>query len=133
MRDGFVEMRNRKVLFDMQQKYKTITQSTRPLTVFSISSLAYNKHKEGYDEFDEIPISIDLTGIPYLRFQLSKLPAKRRLDVLRLYCDGTIKDLISSLEIWTKRTAGDRRIELHELVARPRKVMKEPIRPLTNA
>lgn len=115
-------MRNQKVATIMRQKYKNITQSSAQLIVFAVSNSDYIKHKEGYDLSEEIPISVAATGIPLVRCQLSRLPARSRLDALKHYCHGTVEDLVGSLKNWSQQSTIKRRIELQELVAKPRAV-----------
>ena len=112
-------MRNQKVATIMRQKYKNLTQDHAQLVVFTVSNTDYIKHKEGYDLSEEIPVSVQTTGIPHLRYQLSKLPAKSRLDALKDYCHGTVEDLIGSLYNWSQRSTTQRRLELQEVVAKP--------------
>ncbi len=115
-------MRNQKVTTIMRQKYKNITQDQAQLVVFAVSNSDYIKHKDGYDLSEEIPISVQTTGIPYVRHQLSRLPARSRLDALKHYCHGTVEDLVGSLNNWSQQSAIKRRVELQELVAKPRAV-----------
>ena len=115
-------MRNRKVTTIMRQKDKNITQDRALLFVFAVSNSDYIKHKDGYDLSEEIPVSIHVTGIPHVRYQLSKMPARSRLDALKHYCHGTVEDMIGSLHNWSQQSIIQRRVELTELVAKPRAV-----------
>ena len=115
-------MRNQKVTKIMRQNYIQLTQDRVPLLVFAVSNSDYIKHVNGYDLSEEIPISVWATGIPHVRRSLSKLPAKSRLDALRHYCHGTVEDLIGSLRNWSQQSTIQRRIELQDLVAKPRAV-----------
>ena len=115
-------MRNQKVTTIMRQKYKNITQDQAQLVVFAVSNSDYTKHKDGYELSEEIPISVSATGIPHVRHHLSRLPAKSRLDALIHYCHGTVEDLVGSLNNWSQKSAIKRRVELQELVAKPRAV-----------
>ena len=115
-------MRNQKVTKIMQQKYKTLTQDNTPLVVLTVSNSDYIKHMEGYELSSEIPISVPATGIPDVRYRLSKLPARSRLDALKHYCHGTVEDLVGSLRNWAHQSTIERRLELQELVMKPRTV-----------
>ena len=115
-------MRNQKVCVAMRKKYKSLTSDLRTLNILCVSNQGYNMHKEGYDD-EEIPISLPVTGIPRLRFFLSTLPAEIRLGVLRQYSQGTVPELINSLDVWSHRTTNHRRLELREIVDKPRKVI----------
>ena len=112
-------MRNQKVTTIMRQIYKKITQDPAPLVVFAVSNSDYSKHKDGYDLSEEIPVSIRTTGVPHMRYTLSKLPAASRLDALRHYCHGTVEDLIGSLSNWSQHSTMQRRVDLQDLVAKP--------------
>lgn len=115
-------MRNQKVTTIMRQKYRNLTQDRVPLLIFAVSNSDYIKHMEGCDLFEEIPVSVASTGIPHVRYQLSKLPARSRLDALRHYCHGTVEDLVGSLHNWSQQSTIQRRVELQALVAKPHAV-----------
>lgn len=119
-------MRNQKVTTIMRQKYKTLTQDSALFFVFVVSNSDYIKHRDGYDLSEEIPISVPSTGIPFVRFQLSKLPARSRLDALKHHCHGTVEDLVGSLRNWSQQSTIHRRVELQELVAKPQAVRMHP-------
>ena len=106
----------------MRQKYKTLTQDSTPLVVFTVSNSDYIKHMEGYELSNEIPISVQATGIPDVRYRLSQLPARSRLDTLKQYCHGTVEDMVGSLRNWAHQSTIERRVELQELVMKPRTV-----------
>lgn len=112
-------MRNQKVTTIMRQKYKNLVQDHAQLVVFAVSNSDYIKHKDGYDLYEEIPVSVRATGIPHVRHYLSKLPAKSRLDALKHYCHGTVEDLVGSLCNWSQQSTTQRRAELQDLVAKP--------------
>ena len=114
----------------MRQKYKTLTQDNTPLVVLTVSNSDYIKHMEGYELSNEIPISVQATGIPHVRYRLSRLPARSRLDTLKQYCHGTVEDLIGSLRNWAHRSTIERRVELQELVIKPRTVGMRQLVPL---
>lgn len=121
-------MRNQKVTTIMRQKYKNLTQDHALFPVYAVSNSDYNKHKDGYDLSEEIPVSVLATGIPRVRYQLSMLPARSRLDALRHYCHGSVEDLVGSLRNWSQRSTVQRRVELQRLVAKPRSVIMQHIR-----
>ena len=112
-------MRNEKVTTIMRQKYKVLTQDQVPLFVFAVSSSDYMKHLEGYDLSEEVPVPIRTTGIPHVRFSLSKLPARSRIDALKHHCYGTVEDLVGSLHNWSQQSTVQRQAELQKLVAKP--------------
>lgn len=120
-------MRNQKVTSTMRQKYRKLTQDHTPLVVFAVSNSDYIKHKDGYDLSEEIPVPIRTTGIPHVRYSLSKLPARSRLDALKHYCHGTVEDLIGSLYNWSQQSTTQRRAELQKLVAQPHAVRKHRV------
>lgn len=114
-------MRNRKVGKAMQTKHRGTGIAAEPLKVWCVSSLAYSKNANGYDE-EDIPISIEATGIPHLRAFMLRIPAEEKLDVLIRHVRGHLSSLISSMESFSVQSTTHRRLELREVVARPRKV-----------
>ncbi len=119
LRENLVLMRNQKVTTNMRHKYKNLNQDDSSLVTFAVSSSEYIKHREGYDLSEEIPISVRATGIPHVRFYLSKLPAKGQLGALRHYCHGPVEDLVRSLGNWSQQSTIRRGVELQGLVAKP--------------
>ena len=106
----------------MREKFKDLTQDTTPLVVLTVSNSDYIKHMEGYELSNEIPISVPATGIPDVRYRLSMLPARSRLDALKHYCHGTVEDLVGSLHNWAHQSTIERRLELQEVVMKPHTV-----------
>ena len=122
LREALVVMRSQKVSVAMRKKYKSQSLGLHALNILCVSNRDYSMHKDGYDE-EDIPMSLQTTGIPSVRFKLSTMPAGIRLDVLRQYCKGTVPELISSLDVWSHRTTNYRRLELREVVDKPCKVV----------
>ena len=121
MREALIVLRSQKVGMAMRKKYKSLTSDLHTLNILCVSNQDCSMHKEGYDE-DNIPMSLSTTGIPRLRFMLSIMPAKIRLDVLTQFYKGTVPELISLLDVWSHRTTNHRRLELREIIDKPRKV-----------
>ena len=132
MREGLILLRNRKVSTIMRQMYKKLTQDSAPFDVFPVSNSDYSRHKDGYDLSEEIPVSVRMTGIPHMRFVLSRLPATSRLDALGHYSHGTVEDLIGSLRNWSQQSTMQRRVELQELVAKPGAVRMHQINSVSS-
>lgn len=121
--ESVLKMRNRKVERAMRNRHQESNSADGPLRVICISSMAYEVNAAGYNEEDALPVSVDATGIPQLRSLMLELPAKERLDALKTYCWGHLPSLISSMESWSVQATIARRLELREVVAKPRKVI----------
>lgn len=105
----------------MQKKYREVTSDNHPLSVYCVSNKHYGHHLEGYDQ-DYIPMTLPSTGIPALRAFSLHLPALSKFNTLRQHCNGPLPSFISSLEMWALKAASKRRLELREIVMKPRNV-----------
>lgn len=114
-------MRNRKVFTPMRIKYKSLLPDPIPLQIAFVSNVCYATHREGFEE-DEIPISLKLTEIPNLRFEMSKFPARSRLDVLTHHYKGNLQAVIHLMEMWSRQSTIQRRNEPCEVVSKPGQV-----------
>lgn len=93
------------------------------LPFFAVSNTEYERHKEGFDpDVVSPPISVEMTGIPNLRFFMSRMPAKSKLDVLEFHCWQILGSLINRLDSWSNKALDSRHSELKEVVAKPRAV-----------
>ncbi|KAI4203912.1 MAG: hypothetical protein LQ350_001534 [Teloschistes chrysophthalmus] len=129
LRESVLKMRNRKVERAMRDKHQETNSVHGPLRIVCVSSMAYEVNALGYSE-DAIPVSVEATGIPQLRSVILGLPARERLIALQLYCWGHLKSLVSSMESWTVQSTIARRLELREVVAKPRKLAESVISTL---
>ncbi|KAL8651588.1 MAG: hypothetical protein Q9210_003171 [Variospora velana] len=120
MKESIILMRNRKVEIAMAARYRGTDAEAQPLKSWFVSSKEYQTNASGFDQ-EEIPVSIEATGLPQLRAFMLRMPAEHRLDVLKVYCWGHLPSLIGSMEMWSIQSHAHRRIELREVVAKPRK------------
>ena len=120
-REAMIFIRNTKIESVMRRKYRQITSDPKPLLIACVFSAEYNHHLQGY-ETDAIPISVKNTGIPSLRLSLSRFPAGSKLNVLRQYRNGILPDIISSMEMWSLKSATKRRNKLRLIAAKPKEV-----------
>ena len=121
MSDALVGIRNENVITAMREKYASLTGDARKLTMFCISNLHYGMHVEGYDE-ENIPISLELTGIPAVRIWASRFPVVSKLKALKQHCKFVLPGLINSIELWTDKSALENREDLRSKISKPSKV-----------
>ncbi len=105
----------------MRKKYRDKISDEHPLDVYSVSNQHYARHLAGYED-DYIPMAVVTTGIPALRAFSLQLPAVCKFSTLRQHCEGPLRSFISSLEIWSSKSASKRRLELRKIVEKPCKV-----------
>ncbi|KAL9588376.1 MAG: hypothetical protein Q9203_002813 [Teloschistes exilis] len=129
LRESVLKMRNRKVERAMRDRHQEPNSVDEPLRIVCISSMAYEVNAQGYSE-EAIPVSLEATGIPQLRSVILGFPARERFDALQVYCWGHLPSLISSMESWTVQSTIARRLELREVVAKPRKLAESIISTL---
>ena len=121
MSDVLVGIRNRYVCSEMGKKYASLTGDSNKLTMFCVSNMHYGMHVQGYDQ-EDIPISLDLTGIPKLRLWASRFPTISKLKILKQHCKTILPSLITSIELWTDKSASEYREELRAVVSKPQEV-----------
>ena len=119
--ENLMQLRNKKVASNMRKKYKELELGNNSLDVYCVSNADYARHLEGYSE-DYIPITISSTGIPALRGFSLQLPAWSKFNTLRQHCEGPLPCIISSLEMWSMKSASKRRNELRQIILKPREV-----------
>lgn len=118
-------MRNKQTTDIMREKYKKATFDRAPLTVVCVSNHWYFHHLRGFNE-DNIPCSMNATGIPVLRCECLALPASSRLNVLSHHVNSTLPGLLNSLDAWSTASTIKRREELRAIVAKPIDVGNHP-------
>ncbi|KAK4692237.1 hypothetical protein P7C71_g4926, partial [Lecanoromycetidae sp. Uapishka_2] len=113
--EALIIMRNQKISLDIRNKYKDLTPEGRKLRVVCVSNPHYEMHFEGYDR-DALPISIETTGIPALRRELSELPAQAKLEALLHRVNSGLRSTISSLTNYSTQSVMHRQKDLKKLV-----------------
>lgn len=96
MHEAFVIMRNEKVRLHMPKTYKDTVPEGRKFRAFCVSGNHYEMHVDGYDK-DELPLSLETTGISALRHYLSVLPAQAKLDILSHHMNIGLRNTFASL------------------------------------
>ena len=129
--ESLVVMRNNKVTLGMQKQHKRIASDPHILEVHCVSSNAYELHKDGFTH-DFIPLSLSATGIPNLRYLLSKFPAVDKYRFLEAFVSGTLRSLIQSLEMWSKQSTVARRLEIRRAIEKPSKEAGNEIKLFLN-
>ncbi|KAL8829118.1 MAG: hypothetical protein Q9170_006308 [Blastenia crenularia] len=125
LKESVVTMRNRKVESVMATKYCKTDTASESLKVWCVSSTDYQVNTRGYDD-EQIPMSVNATGIPRLRAFLLRMPAEQKLEVLKMYSQAHLPSLIRSIDMWTVQSNDIRRNELREVAAKPRKEIRWP-------
>ena len=114
-------MRNRKIISGMRDRYKKSTSDRAPLTFICFANLWYAFHQQGYDD-EDIPCSMEASGIPNLRRECLALPADSRLNILSHHINSRLPGVLSSLDSWSTASTIKRRAELRCIVAKPLEV-----------
>lgn len=92
-------MRNSQVAEAMGKKYSPFMRDTGRLPVFCVSNSAYMKNIGGYSPTNPPRIGAHATGIPSLRANLLCLPARRKFEYFKHYCQIKLPSLLNSIEI----------------------------------
>ncbi|KAL9596174.1 MAG: hypothetical protein Q9179_004711 [Wetmoreana sp. 5 TL-2023] len=118
LHESILVMRNRKVESAMRMKYNEENPPVENLNIYCVSSAAYELNAKGYND-EDIPVSVNATGIPKLRAFMARVAAEEKLNVLQNHCSGHLPSMMSSLESWSLRLTMDRRREMRRVVAKP--------------
>ncbi|KAL8700472.1 MAG: hypothetical protein Q9201_005433 [Fulgogasparrea decipioides] len=102
----------------MRMKYNEENPPVENLNIYCVSSAAYELNAKGYND-EDIPVSVNATGIPKLRAFMARVAAEEKLNVLQNHCSGHLPSMMSSLESWSLRLTMDRRREMRRVVAKP--------------
>ncbi|KAL8690304.1 MAG: hypothetical protein Q9218_004224 [Villophora microphyllina] len=119
LNECFLKMRNRKVVSALRKKHRGTNATGEPLKVWCVSSVAYQTNADGFDD-EDIPVSVNASGITHLRAFMLRMPAEEKMEALTTHCLGYLPSLISSLESWTVQSTAQRRKELRDAVGKPR-------------
>ena len=114
-------MRNRKVVLGLCKKYQEATKDSHQMHVMCVSSEDYNSHVAGYDD-DDIPLSLNVTGIPTLRHLLASSQAIRKFEIYQAHLKGTLPQGLNSMETWSTQVVQKRREEICKVVSKPHEV-----------
>ena len=116
-------MRNAKVTHGLHKNYRELTKSSNVLTVKCVSSDHYETNKYGFED-DEIPLSVDATGIPNLRHLFSGFPAASKRETFDKHLNW-VRDTFASMGIWGSKPSKLLCEEIREVVAKPLEVHRE--------
>lgn len=82
----------------MERKYCETDTASESLKIWCVSSTDYQVNASGFDD-EQIPVSVKATGVPQLRAFILRMPAEQKLNLLKLYCWGNLRSLISSMDV----------------------------------
>lgn len=102
-------------------KFKKSTGNQVPPRMICVSNTAYSLHKRGYTK-DNVPLPIEDTGIPKLRFEVLAVPAASRLNFVKTHVYGVLPSLLGILMCWSTAATIQKREEMRVIVAQPREV-----------
>lgn len=118
-----LEMRNRKVVINMQAIYKTLSSDPKQLTAFAVGNQAYQQHVAGFSEENSPQMSVKQTNIPALREKLYMMPIQGRLNDTMHLAETQIPNLVNTMELYCAQLHLARRNEIEAMVLAPKKLL----------
>ncbi|KAI7215593.1 hypothetical protein KC333_g5341 [Hortaea werneckii] len=103
----------------LQQKLGDILKSEVQVPVFSISNLEYARHLKGFHAKNAPVLSVEETMIPTLRRTVFAFPNEARLNEAKFVQHLAIPRLLERLNLYTSRTALDRKTDMESYVKAP--------------
>ncbi|KAL8823400.1 MAG: hypothetical protein Q9191_005893 [Dirinaria sp. TL-2023a] len=125
--EAVASMRSKKVISGMRDRYSKAASDRAPLTVICVSNLWYGLHQQGYDD-EEIPCSVEASGIPNLRRECLALLAASKLNILAHHVNVKLPGVLNSLDSWSNASTIKRREEIRCIVAKPLEEYEAEIR-----
>ena len=101
----------------LQEKLRDVLKSQVP--VFSISNLEYARHLKGFHAKNAPVLSVEETMIPALRRTIFAFPNEARLNEAKFIQNRAIPRLLERLNLYTSRTALDRKTDMESYVKAP--------------
>lgn len=120
-----VQMRNRKVIKNMQEIYRQLTQDPRPLVAFAVGNKVYQQYQAGFTADDKPALSVKQTEIPALRRHLYNMPVEGRLNDTLHLSETQLPSLITTFELYCSRMHLAQKHEIETMILRPKDSLPE--------
>ncbi|KAI7588119.1 hypothetical protein KC343_g18977, partial [Hortaea werneckii] len=111
-----IHMRSKSNQEALQQKLGDVLNSQAQVPIFSISNLEYARHLKGFHAKNAPVLSVEETMIPELRRTIFAFPNEARLNEAKFIHHQAIPRLLERLNLYTSRTAVDRKTDMETYV-----------------
>lgn len=115
-----LDMRNRKVVINMQAMHKRLTKDPKQLATFPVGNLAYQQHVAGFSEDERPHMSVKQTNIPALRHRLYMMPIQGRLNDTMHLTEIQLPNLVNTMELYCAQLHLARKSEIEAIVLAPK-------------
>lgn len=115
-----LEMRNRKVIGEMQKLYRNLTQDPKALSVFAVGNKVYSQYQAGFSDDDKPYLSVKQTSIPELRHRLYTMPVEGKLNETLHFAEIQLPSLINTVELYCSQQHMARKGEIEAIVLEPK-------------
>ncbi|KAI7532997.1 hypothetical protein KC317_g19341, partial [Hortaea werneckii] len=111
-----IHMRSKSNRKALSEKLGDVLNSQAQVPVFSISNLEYARHLKGFHAKNAPVLSVEETMIPALRRTIFAFPNEARLNEAKFIHHQAIPRLLERLNLYTSRTAVDRKTDMETYV-----------------
>lgn len=118
-----LDMRNRKVVSNMQKLYKSLTSDPKQLATFAVGNQAYQQHVAGFSQDERPHMSVKQTNIPALRHKLYMMPIQGRLNDTMHLTETQLPNLVNTMELYCAQLHLARKSEIEAIVLAPKKLL----------
>jgi hypothetical protein len=118
-----LDMRNRKVVSNMQKMYKGLTSDPKQLATFAVGNTAYQQHVAGFSEDEKPHMSVKQTNIPALRHKLYMMPIQGRLNNTMHLTETQLPNLVNTIELYCAQLHLARKSEIEAIVLAPKNLL----------
>ncbi|KAK5703218.1 hypothetical protein LTR97_004167 [Elasticomyces elasticus] len=113
-----ISARNRFNVAELKREYYERTR-VEDAPVFCVSNSIYSEHMKGYDPKKPPKLTLEATGIPGLRQQLIRVPARRKREALLKHCTKTLPNTFRAIEMHCRKSPHENKQTLEQLIVKP--------------
>ncbi|KAK5730146.1 hypothetical protein LTR15_000080 [Elasticomyces elasticus] len=113
-----ISARNRFNVAELKREYYERTR-VEDAPVFCVSNSIYSEHMKGYDPKKPPKLTLEATGIPGLRQQLIRVPARRKREALLKHCTKTLPNTFRAIEMHCRKSPHENKQTREQLIVKP--------------
>lgn len=131
--DQRLKMRNRKVVTNLQDIYKRLTQDPKPLAVFAVGNKVYQQYQAGFTEDCKPLLSVEQTNVPALREQLYKMPIDGRFNDTMHLAEVQLPNLVNFFELYCLELHMARKADVEAIILEPKSRLRGVVHEVFDA
>lgn len=115
-----LEMRNRKVVTEMQKIYRGLTRDPKQLFATAVGNQVYSKYQAGFTADEKPLMSVQQTNIPALRHRLYTMPTEGNYNETLYTAEIQLPALVNSFSLYCSQQHMARKSEIEKILLEPK-------------